>query len=231
MLLQRLMHIKKDENEVIKDFHAKFKRMSQQLHRIHCPISEFLLVIYIRAFSGQSNFFLDKRSPRKIQEAYDMATEVEANISSSKVEHFFVPQVKIDDPKDTPETLSLERITSLEISENWEQDIDPQEAEERDLDEGYQSHDEEQEFTHDSIKEDLDEGHEPEEREIFICASPSDEAIQGPIPPAQDEENEVNHFPFQVFDDALFYDSEGEGVKESLGELDPSYCDKGRRYN
>ena len=117
---------------------------------------------------------------------------------------------------------------SLEISKRWEQDIDPQEAEERDLDEGYQSHDEEQEFTHDFIKEDLDEEHELEECEIFICASPSDEAIQGHIPPAQDEENEVNHFPFQVFDDALFYDLEGEGVKESLDELDPSYCDKGR---
>jgi hypothetical protein len=155
-----------------------------------------------------------------------MATEVEANISSSKVEHFFVPQVKIDDPKDTPETLSLERITSLEISERWEQDIDLQEAEERDPDEGYQSHDEEKEFTHDSIKEDLVEGQEPEECEILICASPSDEAIQGPIPPAQDEENEVNHFPFQVFDDALFYDLEGEEVLEDpLDVLNPSFYD------
>jgi hypothetical protein len=55
----------------------------------------------------------------------------------------------------------------------------------------------------------------------------SDEAIQDPIPPAQEEENKVNHFPFQVFDDALFYDSEGEEVKESLDELDPSCCDEG----
>jgi hypothetical protein len=62
MLLQRLMHIKKDENEAVKDFHAKFKRMSQQLPRIHRHVSEFLLVIYIRVFSGQSNFFLIKGS-------------------------------------------------------------------------------------------------------------------------------------------------------------------------
>jgi hypothetical protein len=89
-----------------------------------------------------------------------MVTKVEANILSSTVEHFFAPQVKIDDPKDTPETLSLERITSLEISEGWEQDIDPQEVEERDPEESYQSHDKEQEFTHDSIKEDLVEGQE-----------------------------------------------------------------------
>jgi hypothetical protein len=40
-----------------------------------------------------------------IQESYDMATEVGANISSSKVEHFFAPQVKIDDLKDTHKLL------------------------------------------------------------------------------------------------------------------------------
>jgi hypothetical protein len=44
----------------------------------------------------------------------------------------------------------------------------------------------------------------------LICCSPSNESIKGPINPAQEEENEVNHFPFQGFDDASFYDLEGE---------------------
>jgi hypothetical protein len=39
--------------------------------------------------------------------------------------------------------------------------------------------------------------------------------------------NEVSHFPFQVFDDTLFYDSEGEKVKEPLEELGPSFSDEG----
>ena len=59
-----------------------------------------------------------------------------------------------------------------------------------------------------------------------MCAPPSDEAIQNPIPPAQKEEDEFSHFPFQVFDvfyDTLFYDSEGEEERESLDELDPFY--------
>jgi hypothetical protein len=143
MLLQRLMHVNNSENEDVNDFHANFKRMSQQLPRIHCHVFEFPLVIYIRAFLGKSIFFLDKRIPRTIQEAYDMATKVEDNISSSKVEHLFVLQVNIDDPKDTLETISLEIITFPEIFERWEQDIDLQEAKERDHD-GYQSHEEEQ---------------------------------------------------------------------------------------
>jgi hypothetical protein len=58
---------------------------------------------------------------------------------------------------------------------------------------------------------------------------PSDEAIQDPISPAQEEENEANHFPFQGFDDTLFYDSEGEEVKEPLDELDPSYSMKEKK--
>ena len=52
MLLQRLVHIKKAENEFVRDLHTKFKRMLQQLHRSHHHVFEFLLVIYIRAFSG-----------------------------------------------------------------------------------------------------------------------------------------------------------------------------------
>ena len=48
-----------------------------------------------------------------------------------------------------------------------------------------------------------------------------DEALQDPVPPAQDEENEVSHFPFQFSDDTLFYDSEGEEEMEPLDKLDP----------
>jgi hypothetical protein len=77
----------------------------------------------------------------------------------------------------------------------------------------------------DFLKEDPEEVNHKDE--MLTCAPPSDEAIQDPILPAQEEENEVNHFPFQVFDDTLFYDSEGEEVRESLDELDPSYCDEG----
>jgi hypothetical protein len=103
-----------------------------------------------------------------------------------------------------------------------EEDQDQQEVEERVPDEGYKSHEEEQEFTT-KDNEDLVEERELEDikhdDEVLMCAPPSDEAFQDPIPPAQEEENEVNHFPFQVFDDTLFYDSEGEEVKESLDEL------------
>jgi hypothetical protein len=43
-----------------------------------------------------------------------------------------------------------------------------------------------------------------------MFAPPSDESIPNYFPSAQEEEDEVSHFPFQVFHDTLFYDSEGE---------------------
>jgi hypothetical protein len=42
--------------------------------------------------------------------------------------------------------------------------------------------------------------------------------------PTQEEEDEVSHFPFQDFDNTLFYDSESEGEMESSGKVDPPCC-------
>ena len=70
---------------------------------------------------------------------------------------------------------------------------------------------EEQDFSHDSIECNKDLTKEVSyEYEALVYALLSNEALRDPISPAQGEENEVNHFPFQVFYDTLFYDSEGE---------------------
>jgi hypothetical protein len=69
-----------------------------------------------------------------------MSIQIEEIISLFKGEHLFTPEIKVDEPKDTPNTLSLERLVSLEIfvskfQERREQVIDQQEFEERDLNE------------------------------------------------------------------------------------------------
>jgi hypothetical protein len=57
---------------------------------------------------------------------------------------------------------------------------------------------------------------------------PFDEDIQAIDSPAQQEVNSINYFPFQYFDDVLFYDLESEEVlEESLDALNPSCYDKG----
>jgi hypothetical protein len=57
---------------------------------------------------------------------------------------------------------------------------------------------------------------------------PFNEVIQDIYAPAQQEVNMVSYFPFQNFDDALFYDLEREEVlEEPLDALNPSCYDKG----
>jgi hypothetical protein len=234
MLIKILEYMKQTKNETVKEFHTRFENLLQQIPRSHRPEDKYLVYLYTNALLVQLGFLLSEKGPRTIQEAYHMAIQIEENISLFKGEHLFTPEIKVDDPKDTPDTLSLERLVSLEIfvskfQERREQVIDQQEVEERDPNEGFQSHEEEKEFTHASTEdnEDLVEEREPEDikhdDEVLMCAPPSDEAIRDPIPPAQKEEDEVSHFPFQVFDDTLFYDSKGEEERESLDKLDPLY--------
>jgi hypothetical protein len=72
------------------------------------------------------------------------------------------------------------------------------------------------------MSEDIDEEQESEnDDEVSTCAPLADEALQDPVTPAQDEENEVSYF--DSFDDALFYDSENEEGMEPLDEPDSLY--------
>jgi hypothetical protein len=90
--------------------------------------------------------------------------------------------------------------------------------------EGCQPLEGEQELSHDSPKEDLIEEHDDE---ILMCTLTSDEVIQAFVTPAEEEDNMVSPFPFQCFDDALFYEFESKEVlKEPLDVLKPSCYDK-----
>jgi hypothetical protein len=107
---------------------------------------------------------------------------------------------------------------------------EPSDIEGEIYEESCQPLEEEQDFSHDSVEysKDLTKVVNYED-EALISAPPSVEALQDLISPAQDEENEVSHFPLQFFDDTLFYDSEGEEIKEPLEELDPSFSDEGKK--
>jgi hypothetical protein len=104
---------------------------------------------------------------------------------------------------------------------------EPSDIEGEIYEENCQPLEEEQHFSHDSIEciKDLTRKVNYED-EALVTTPPSDEALQDPISPAKYEENEVIHFHLQYLDDTLFYDSEGEEVKEPLEELVPSFFDE-----
>jgi hypothetical protein len=107
-----------------------------------------------------------------------MATKIEQNISLSEIQYLF-----------TSGTLSRESLFALEnfivdFQEEGEQTIDQH-----------------------KIVEDTIEEPEPEQNDkISTCPPLSDEAIQEPISPAQQKDDEVCCFPFQDSDDTLFHD-------------------------
>jgi hypothetical protein len=84
----------------------------------------------------------------------------------------------------------------------------------------YQPLEEEQDLSHNPIEcnEDVTRNVNYEDEAPIIAPQPN-EALQDPVTPAQDEENEVSHF--DSFDDTLFYDLENEEGVEPLDELDP----------
>jgi hypothetical protein len=84
------------------------------------------------------------------------------------------------------------------------------------------------------LLEDMAEEMEPKQNdEVSTYAPPSDEAIQEPVSPAQQKDDEVSCFPFQDPDDTLFHDSENEGEMKALNEVDIPSCtteDKGATH-
>jgi hypothetical protein len=74
---------------------------------------------------------------------------------------------------------------------------EPSDVKEEIYEEPYQPLEEEQDFSHDSTEYSKDITKDMNyQDEAPVTAPQSDEALQDPVPPARDEENEVIHFPF-----------------------------------
>jgi hypothetical protein len=219
-LLKGLEYIRQTENETVRDFEVRFQRLLYQISATYTLEEKYLVYLYTNALLGHLGFVLNKKGPKTLHEAYNMAMQIEANISLTKGKHVFSLGTKIDDPKDTSDTLSLERLVSLgtftvDFQEEGEQVINQRNAKGKDLDEVFQ----EQRIVENTVEE-----MEPEQDDEMSTCPPPDEAIHEPFPSAQEEENEVSCFPFQDCDNTLFHDSESEGEMESSNEVDLPCC-------
>jgi hypothetical protein len=62
----------------------------------HHPKDDYLVHIYTRAFNGQLGYLLRDKNPQCIQESQELATKIEGNLLSSKIEPFTNPKGRID---------------------------------------------------------------------------------------------------------------------------------------
>jgi hypothetical protein len=101
------------------------------------------------------SFLLNKKGPKTLTEAHNMAMRIEVNLSLSKGKHFSSLWTKIND--DTSDTLSLIKLVSLETFT-----ADSQERREQ---------------VFNQQNEDMVEELEPKQNdEVSTCAPPSDES-------------------------------------------------------
>jgi hypothetical protein len=196
VLLKNFEHIKQTENETLFNFQSRFEGTLHQIPASHRPEEEYVVHLYTHAILAHLGLPLSKRAPKTLNEAYGMAKGIEQNIFSSGMKG----PLHLD-------TLTME---SLYSHENLVDDFQ---------EEGKQT------IIQHGMIEDMVEEMEPEQNdEVSMCAPPSDEAIQEPFSPAQQKEDEVSCVPFQDANDTLFLDSENEGEKKALNEVDGPCC-------
>jgi hypothetical protein len=196
VLLKIFEHIKQAENETLFDFQSRFEGTLCQIPRSHRPEDKYIVHLYTHAILAHLGLPFSKKGPRMLDEAYDMATGIERNISLSGIKDLF-----------TSGTLSME---SLFFHENFVDDF----------------HEEgEQTIIQQGIAEDMAEEMEPKQNdEVSTYAPPFDEAIQEHVSPARQKDDEVSCFPFQDSNDTLFHVSESEGEMEALNKMNIPCC-------
>jgi hypothetical protein len=101
-LLRGFESIKQTEDETIRDFDFRFQRSLYHIPESYRPKGKYLIYLYTNGILGHLSFLLNKKGPKTLAEAYNMAIQIEKNLSSSKTNDH------------TMDTLSLIKLVSLE---------------------------------------------------------------------------------------------------------------------
>jgi hypothetical protein len=96
MLLTRLNSLWKHENKSIREFHTRFETLLQKIPASHHPKGDYLVHIYTKSFNGQLGYLLKDKNPQSIQEVQELASKIEGNLLSSKIEPFANPRGRMD---------------------------------------------------------------------------------------------------------------------------------------
>jgi hypothetical protein len=70
ILLTRLTKIKKSENEIVREFNARFENLFQQVPSNHHPRKDYLIFHYIKDFPIHFQYLLKDKGPTTIQESH-----------------------------------------------------------------------------------------------------------------------------------------------------------------
>jgi hypothetical protein len=83
-LLKELEDIRQIEFEVVRAFGVRFQRLLHQIPQSHRPEGNYLVYLYTNALQAHLSFLLDKKKPKTLTEAHNMAIKIEKSLSLTK---------------------------------------------------------------------------------------------------------------------------------------------------
>jgi hypothetical protein len=116
-LWKELEGIKQTESEVVRAFGVRFQRLLYQIPQSHRPEGNYLVYLYTNGLQGHLSFLLNKKNPKTLAEAHNMAVQIEKSLFMTKT--------------DAMDTLSLIKLVSHgnfveDTQERGEQVLDQQ---------------------------------------------------------------------------------------------------------
>ena len=85
-LLKDLEGIRQAESEVVRAFGVRFQRLLYQIPQSHRPEGNYLVYLYTNGLQGHLSFLLNKKNPKTLAEAHNMAIQIEENLSSNAMD-------------------------------------------------------------------------------------------------------------------------------------------------
>jgi hypothetical protein len=101
-LLKELEGIKQPNYENVRVFWFRFQKLFYQIPESHRPEGKYLVYLFTNGLQGHLSFLLNKRNPKTLAEAHNMAIQIERNLISSGINAF------------TMDALSLMKLVSHE---------------------------------------------------------------------------------------------------------------------
>jgi hypothetical protein len=84
--LKELEGIKQTESEVVRAFGVRFQRLLYQIPQSHRPEGNYLVYLYTNGLQGHLSFLLNKKNPKTLAEAHDMAIQIEKSLFTTKTD-------------------------------------------------------------------------------------------------------------------------------------------------
>jgi phage repressor protein C with HTH and peptisase S24 domain len=146
----------------VKFLWTKFQKLLHQIPERHRPGGKFLVYLFTNGLQAHLSFLLNKRKPDTLEEARDMAIQIERNLISRGISSFTMDAITL------MEIVSLEGFDTQEVKKRVSKQND------------------------NVIKEQEPEQETEQDDEVSTIAPPTEEVMQETVSPVQQNKDEVS---------------------------------------